>query len=238
VDCDPYSTPYFDDEGVLDLVAQIVRPGMTVIDVGAHWGEFALFAARFALPGGTIHAFEPSSRSYRRLEENIQHAKHPPERIILNRAALHNTLGALELNEFPERFSGWNSIGRAAMTLADGRTLWPVGSEIVTALTLDAYCEQRQVSEVDLLKIDVEGFELEVIEGCSELLRQSRIHRIIFEISLAPLHGANRTAREVLERIASYGLQISRIEAGGELVPIRALDDYEAPFFANYLAHP
>jgi FkbM family methyltransferase len=228
---------HFDDENTLALTKQLLRPGMTVFDVGAHWGAFSLFAAQFVRPNGVIHAFEPTLYSYERLNENVSHTQQW-SKIILNHAAVCCHEGEVVLNEFPPQFSAWNTLGRPKMALSDGQVLQPTHSEVVKAVTLDTYCQELQIQRIDLLKIDVEGFEAEVIEGCSELLRHSRINKIIFEISLAPLAGADRSAREILEAFTSYGLRISRIGNNGELTRVANVDSYEAPFFANYLAEP
>lgn len=229
---------HFDDEGTLALVKQLLRPGMIVFDVGAHWGAFSLFAAQYVGASGVIYAFEPTRYSYERLKENVSHAQQWSKRIVLNHAAVCNYDGEVVLNEFPPQFSAWNTLGKPKMTLDDGQILQPTHVEVVKAVTLDTYCQEFQIQGIDLLKIDVEGFEAEVIEGCSELLRQSRIKKIIFEISLAPLAGADRSAKEILEVFASYGLRISRIGNNGESTPVASIDSYEAPSFANYFAEP
>jgi FkbM family methyltransferase len=229
---------HFDDEGMLTLVGRLLRPGMTVFDVGAHWGAFSLFAAQFLGANGVIHAFEPTLYSYKRFNENVSHNRQWSKRIVLNHAAVGDCDGEVVLNEFPPQFSAWNTLGTPKMTLADGQILQPTNSEVVKAVALDTYCQAHQIQCIDLLKIDVEGFEVEVVEGCSEALRQSRINRIIFEISLAPLGGTARSARETLKAFSNYGLRISRIGNKGELIPVEDIDRYEAPFFANYLAEP
>jgi len=231
-----YGSAYFNDAGTLDFTQRLLRPGMTVIDVGAHWGEFALFAVECVQPGGVVHAFEPTAHSYSRLKENTGHSRGQSGCMVLNKAAVWDHDGQAVINTFPQHYATWNTMGKPKMFLPGGKVIEPVSSEVVEAVTLDTYCQRRQVSHVDLLKIDVEGFEADVIRGCSEMLRQSRIDTIIFEISRAPLKGAGRSARETLEAIASHGLRISRIGEGGKLFPIDSIESHEAPFFANYVA--
>jgi FkbM family methyltransferase len=231
-----YGTAYCDDTGTLDFVQRVLRPGMTVVDVGAHWGAFALFAGPRVAPDGVVHAFEPTEYSYRRLQENVQHSRDQSQQFVLNRAAVCDHDGECTVNVFPLHHTGWNTIGRPRMSLPSGEIIEPVSSEIVKAVTLDTYCRQQDIAHIDLLKIDVEGYEADVIRGGSQLLRESRIDTVIFEMSEAPLKGAGRSARDTLGAFVGHGLHISRIGERGELFPIHDIERFEAPFFANYVA--
>jgi hypothetical protein len=59
------SPSHFDDESVLQLTKKLVKPGMTVIDVGANYGQFTIFAIQLVGSNGQVHAFEPTSTHFR-----------------------------------------------------------------------------------------------------------------------------------------------------------------------------
>lgn len=100
--------------------------------------------------------------------------------IVLNHAALADREGMLQLKVYDNQSSGWS-------TLADrplenyGIDIKSIAVEEVQAMTIDAYCQQRRVSHIDLLKIDVEGAEFKVLLSVQELLHQRRICCCIFE---------------------------------------------------------
>ena len=230
-----YVNRYFDDEGTLLLVKKILRPGMTVFDVGGHWGEFLLFSTPFVMPGGVIHAFEPTKESFKRLFENINHNFELTERIFPNEIAVYNRSGSVTLNKFPPHLASWNTLGKPKMVL-NGETIQPSCQEIVDSTTLDDYCKEHEITHIDLLKVDTEGFEAEVIEGSSELLSLSRIENIIFEVSLAPLEGVNRSPKDIFLVLKQHNFQISKIGNDGNLYPVEDISTYQIPYFANYLA--
>lgn len=229
---------HFNETGTLRLLERCLKPGMLIVDVGAAKGAFTLFVAQRIGPNGKVHAFEPATYTFRRLSENVEHSPDLAKLITLNRQAVFSRPGEVQLNLFPPALSDWNTLGTPRMYLRRGKTLSPVQSETVPAVTLDTYCAQHDISNIDLLKIDVEGFEIEVIEGAHDLLHEHRIASIVFEISVGPLAGTNHTARQVLERFASYDLNVSLINPTGELLPVRDPATFNIPEYANYLAQP
>ncbi len=228
----------FDDLGTVEVARRLLRPGMTVLDVGASIGAFTLHAARLVSPGGAVHAFEPTGRSFQRLQENLEHAPQLRAVVTANRAAIFNAEGDVALNVFPPEYAEWNSLGTPTMLTRDGKQMAPTHTETVPAYTIDAYCARQGIAHIGLLKIDVEGFEVEALEGARAMVGGGRVDYLLFEISLQPLTGTNRTARDVIGAFAACGLRVSRITPAGELVPIDDPAQFEAPFFANYLAAP
>jgi len=224
----------FDDIGTIALLRRIIKPGLTVLDVGAHMGAFALFVANLLQGRGVVHAFEPTRSSYQRLARNVAYNQRLATNIILNQLAVADTDGELVLHTFPPQYSAWNTLGQPELADEHNRKRTPTATEKVRSVTVDAYCRSRFIERVDLLKIDVEGFEDNVIHGCSELLRQAAIPWVIFEISLAPLKGSNKTPGGILTTFAQLGFTLFRIEEDGALSPVGAIDRFEAPFFANY----
>src|SRR6266571_2009697 len=79
---------HFDDKGVLEVTKKLLKPAMTVIDIGANHGQFTVFAAQLVGYCGQVHAFEPTSYSFQRLNENIHHLDKTPRGIHLNQIAI------------------------------------------------------------------------------------------------------------------------------------------------------
>jgi FkbM family methyltransferase len=227
---------FYDDPATIAFLRRIVYPGMIIFDVGAHWGEFSLLTARLLCGKGEIHAFEPSVESYDRLIHNIDHNKTLSKSIILNHAAIYNTEQEVTLYTFPPHLSGWNSLGRPTMDLPGGGVIRPTGSEPIRSTTIDAYCHANQIARIDLLKIDVEGYEDDVIVGCQEMISKNSIPWVIFEISLDPLRGANKSPLSILQKFTANKFDIFLIANGGGLRKIEDTRTFEVPYFANYFA--
>lgn len=224
----------FDDIGTINLLRRIIKPGMTVFDVGANWGAFSIFVAQLLKGSGAIHAFEPTTGTYQRLERNVAHLPQLTSQIQINHAAVSSTDGEVVLHTFPPHLSAWNTLGVPTMQIDQNTSIRPTATEIVPAISLDSYASSQGIHKIDLLKIDVEGFEDEVIRGCTRMLAEGSISWVLFEISLAPLNGANKTAQGILRAFEAQGIDIYKIEDSGELTAVGNIDTFAAPYFANY----
>lgn len=150
--------------------------GAVMFDVGAHVGETAL-ALALEFPEAAIHAFEPVEAIFRRLERNCRNYPN----VICHHAALgarnETRIIALRSNEVS---CGMNQMGRLA-----GENTPAELRERVTIQRLDDVCHQFSVRQIAFLKIDVEGFELEVLRGASEMLKLRKIQTVIAEAAFS-----------------------------------------------------
>jgi FkbM family methyltransferase len=231
------SRMHFDDKGVLEVTKRILKHTMTVIDVGANRGQFTVFAAQLVGYGGQVHAFEPISYSFQRLNENIHHLDKNHRGVHLNQIAISNQIGSTIIHEFPPEMSVWNSLNPHLIYRAGMRYIRPCRTENVHVTTLDQYCIDHNINKIDLLKIDVEGFEDNVFEGSKFLIKNRCIRKIIFEVCLGPLRGLDRTPEDVLRKVHDMGFEIQYIASDGRLEKVE-LSQFKPPFFANYLATP
>ncbi len=226
---------HFDDEPVLQYLLAQGRQPLTVLDVGANYGQFALFAFRLLGRGGQVHSFEPGSYAYGRLCENIEYNS-ATETVRANRCAVGRAAGTATLYAFAPSCSAWNSLSYHAMR-APGRWVEPSSREEVEVVTLDEYCADHGIEKIDVLKIDVEGLELDVLRGASRLIAEGRIGTVVFEISLEPLKALEITGKDVLRTISEMGFDVHCLAAEGKTLSV--LDaDFQVPHFANYVATP
>lgn len=173
------------------MMERLLKPGDTFIDVGAHVGYFSMIAA--ALGAGRVLAFEPNPHNFRALEENV----------VLNNAVIVSRYrGAVDSQYYP----------RAMWVNQDndgGHAFWNVGEhpfntkskdnpkhEEVNCVTLD-YFVLRRNNPVHLIKIDVEGSELDVLRGAQELLKANPDCAIICEINRFALSQMGTTEEEL-----------------------------------------
>jgi FkbM family methyltransferase len=184
----------------------LLRPGDRVVDGGAHIGYLTLLASRCVGPSGEVHAFEPVPRTFAALEENVR--LNGAANVRLNRVALAARAGELEL-EVPIDPDGEGLLAWGATSIHLGR-----GSiERAPAMTLDEYSRVHGLARIALLKLDLEGAELEALRGMEELLRGSRIAYVVCELNtfLADAQGQSYDAtRAFCERFGYRAYDLGR----------------------------
>lgn len=152
-----------------------LAPARLVLDVGAHCGETCRTLLQL-FPGVHIHAFEPVQDNFRRLAE----ATRGEPNVRCHPLALGSAAGTCEILLQPD--SQTHSL----------RHQCPAGgqpgarSERIVVSTLDDFARQEHLGTIDLLKIDTEGFELEVLRGGKTLLSTGAVRAILLEASLDP----------------------------------------------------
>ncbi|MDW8153540.1 MAG: FkbM family methyltransferase [Armatimonadota bacterium] len=145
----------------------LLRPNMTVVDVGANLGYFALLAARAVGPSGKVLALEPFPESYRLLKKNIQ--ANGLQNVLPYAFAAGHRSGPDKLYFYPQ--SNWNSL----FLKNDKRK--PLGWIEVQVCTLNELLATEP--RVDVIRMDVEGAELAVLKGSDRILKKHRPTLII-----------------------------------------------------------
>lgn len=153
---------YF-EEALTRTMLSLVRPGMTVIDVGAHIGYFTLLAARLVGRSGNVLSLEPTPGTCALLLANVSAFPN----VIVRSCAAWNETTTLPLRDFGGGFSAFNSF-TVPRTLLRGHRVVEV-----EAVPLDAELE-RQGLRPDFIKIDVESAERQVLEGLAGTLERTR----------------------------------------------------------------
>lgn len=154
----------------LQLSRSLIRPGDTLIDVGANTGLWALGAAVRVGPVGTVHAFEPVPDNFERLTRNL--ALNGLANVICQKLALADRSGHTVFYAATDENSGIGSLtkrGEADRLIE------------IEMTTVDEYCAAQSISQVDLMKVDVEGAELLVFRGAERLLSSKEAPIIMFE---------------------------------------------------------
>lgn len=156
------------------LIGKLVKPGMTVMDIGANIGYFTLLMATLVGPKGRVHAFEPNPKVLYRLRRNISANPGLSDgRIVVHPVALGDKHGEADFYcpvEGSEGVGGLKDIKRAPL---DNIFRVPV-------LTLDTLVEENGIGAIDFIKMDIEGGELDVIRGSDQTLKQIK-PTILFE---------------------------------------------------------
>jgi FkbM family methyltransferase len=215
------------------LIERILRPGMTVVDVGANHGMFSLEAAHLVGPAGVVHAFEPTPSTRALLLRNI--SANELGNVKVFPFALGEGPGTAHLRVHRE-MTGLNTLGAHDVTW-NGKVL-PADEIVEVPITsLDRHAEAEDLDHIDFLKIDVEGFELGVIRGAAKLLRTQRVARIMLEIGDLTFLNAGVDCHEVLTELESLGYHLHRITPSGQVAE-RIRNFPAGGFSANFYAVP
>ena len=171
-----------------------LRRGDVFIDVGANVGTYTIWAADL---GATVVALEPAPDTCALLRENVALNGYPVEVIEAAAGAEPGTV----------RFTA----GRDCLNQVDAS-----GEAEVAVVVLDDVIGTRRVRGV---KVDVEGFELEVLRGCRSALAEGRIDLMQLEWNDASVNLLSQDRQAVADFLHEYGYEIYRPNATADLVP-------------------
>lgn len=136
-----------------------IKPGDVIIDAGANNGYITLLFSKLAGKTGKVYAFEPDSMNIARINENIALDKTLDDNIIIQDLLLWNENTMVDFYEA-------GTVGSSAVWKPDCEKL--VKKE---AVTIDDWAKRHGITKLDFIKMDIEGAEIEAMEGCIETLR-------------------------------------------------------------------
>jgi FkbM family methyltransferase len=179
------------------LLQRYVRQGMVVMDVGANIGYLTLFFCKSVGPGGAVYAFEPEPDNFGELARTV-------ERNQINWCMPVNSACGPSDREARVAF------GLNGYVQPDG-----AGPPNCHMLSLDSFVEQRRIAKVDFVKIDVEGFEADVLSGMSQTIKR---HRPVLYIEVHPPgFCGNGNPRKVCSLLQNYYPNLLAFRIWGEV---------------------
>jgi FkbM family methyltransferase len=175
-------------------LGRLTEPGSLVLDIGANIGAHTLRLAKLVGPEGRVMAFEPTDFAFRKLRRNLDLNPALASRV----EAFHCFLTASDGTAVPDAiYSSWPLAAEAGLHPKHLGREMPTDS--AQARSLDSVLAERGDRKVQLVKLDVDGFECDVLRGATSLLRDARP---IFVMELAPYVLDERGAS--LEQLLSY----------------------------------
>jgi FkbM family methyltransferase len=187
----------------LELMAKHIRPGSAVIDAGAYIGTHALAMARLVGPLGRVFAYEPQRKVFRELVYNI--IENRARNVVPLRFALGDTTRVIEMGRPVNGIEANVGIGR--------------GGDQAELRPLDSF----GLSDVSFIKIDVEGYEDQVLDGARRTVAENGHPPILVEIQSAVDYDS--APPEIRSRIEGT---VARLEDMGYLVAPQQPRDYLA----------
>jgi FkbM family methyltransferase len=213
------------DIGELRFLWTHLQPGMTFLDIGAHHGLYSIVAAKKMGGVGRVVAFEPSARERDRMQHHLRSNK--IDCVTVEPYALAAQEGQAPLAVVVDGYSTMNSL-RAPVDHAAKQV-------IVNTMCLDAYLIQNRIDNVDFLKIDTEGGEVEAFRGAHALLNHIR-PLIICEVLDQVTRPWGYAAAEIMSLLRTYDYEWFDIVSNGDLSLHCPKKDYAEG--RNYLAVP
>jgi FkbM family methyltransferase len=214
------------EEAEMRFVKRLVRPGMTVLDIGAHHGLYTLLAAKLVGSRGKVIAFEPSPREYLRLAKHVRVNR--CKNVEMESCAVGNETGEADLY-LVEGFRDWGNSLRPPVVPESTRTVR------VPVRKVDDVLAARGIEHVDFIKVDAEGAELGILQGAMRLLQTAPEPVILAEVEDICTRQWGYPARQLIQLLARGNYRWYALKEAGGLLPASA---DEESYDANFVAIP
>lgn len=192
---------------------KFLRPGMVVLDIGAHLGYYTRIFSRLVGKSGRVFAFEPCPENIPVLRYNLSRAQYCNVKIIEKAVSAEN--------------------GKATLFIAPGHSMHSLnagytpeqGRVTVDTIALDKFMPLNQIDQVDFIKIDVEGAEPLVLKGMRQIVRNSPGLTMLVEYNPVALRAGGFDPLEMLVVLSDMGFVPQRIFPDGSLGTIDPASD-------------
>jgi FkbM family methyltransferase len=199
------------------FIPRLLKPGMTLIDIGANVGVYSLPLARSIGPEGAVYAYEPAAAPREFLQRST----------TLNRLSNLQIIGAA-VSDAPRQGNLAHSYSSELHHLGEGEA-----GEPVSITSLDAEDRVRNWPSVDFVKIDAEGEEQRILEGGRDFFKRHS-PLVMFEIK-----AGTKTNEAIAESFRDMGYGIFRLLPGAPvLVPVERADSVDPYEFNLFAAKP
>jgi FkbM family methyltransferase len=203
----------------VEFIRKQLQAGDVFLDIGANAGFYTIIASKIVGSSGHIYAFEPGIAELEMLRRNI--ANNNLTNVTIVERAVSNEKGTAKF--FISNDGAMNSLAKTNHPEQIVK-----GFQTVETTTLDDFIKDFGLSQVNFIKIDVEGAEHLVFEGAKQFIadRQGNLPPILFECTNLTSSGFGYEANDFLQKLSGSGLRISVID---EQLNLTAVADYQQP---------
>jgi FkbM family methyltransferase len=204
-----------------------------ILDVGANVGNWTKIANLYA-PQAKVYSFEPHHKTFEILAKNF----------ISKSNTVYPVNIAISDSEESKPFFTWADEANPDQSELNSFFIRPILYESTSSTplavetkvtTLDKFCNQNMISNIDYLKIDTEGNEYFVLKGAEQLLKEKKVQIIQFEYGGTYLD-SNTTLKQVFELLKKYEFDIYRILPQSLLLLDSWQEEFENYQYSNYIA--
>jgi FkbM family methyltransferase len=187
----------FENDELL-FVKKMLKQGDTFIDIGANIGLFSLYASKYVGKTGSVYAFEPTPETFERLKANC--SLNNTQNIYTQQLGLSNKKDVLKLNVSKDGRDAWNTF--AANPKGDFAE-----SVMVDVTTLDDFIATNKIDiqQIRMLKIDVEGWEIPVMEGTLKTINEANNIVMMVEFNDTNSSGAGFKCADLYDLVDKQG---------------------------------
>lgn len=177
------------------LLLSFLRPGLTFLDLGANEGYFSVVAAKTVGPEGRVISIEPQARLGEVIRRNF--TANGATTATLHAVAISDMSGSAEFNLAPDTNSGSSGLVRA--------TRYANPTQQIRLLRLEEFLGELGVARIDVMKVDIEGFEYEAILGSPKVFQEHRIRCLVVEVHGAYLIHRGRRPEDIADFMLACG---------------------------------
>ena len=207
------------ERSMTKAIRRWVHPGSVILDIGANIGAHTLELARRVGSDGRVIAFEPTFFAHSKLLQSL--ALNPdlaaivkPEQLML--VASDNRATELQI------YSSWPLVHEDSLHAKHLGRLQSTGG--ARAISLDTYLSQAGVPRVDFIKLDVDGFECEVLEGARHCLNQFH-PTILMEIAPYCLRERGVSLAQLIDVLSGSGYRFARLDGKAFTIDAQTFED-------------
>lgn len=187
------------DKHEIELLQKLIKPGDHVLDIGANIGFYAELLAKLVGNSGTVHCFEPDKKNYSYLLKAVQKFK----QVTCNQLAVGSKSETLKFYTSPN-------------LNVDHRSYEPEQYDSVTevnAVAIDDYVSKLSVP-IDLIKMDIQGFEMQALNGMHHTLNNNPQIKLISEFWPYGLKSAGTSISHYFNTLQTFGFKVFLMDQG------------------------
>jgi len=187
------------EQKVKEIFLENISNGDVVIDIGANIGDYTLIASKKVGSSGKVLAFEPLPETFSILKRNLQ--LNEVEHCLSFQKAVGEKPGMANL--YKSNASG--TMGHLDSSLNGQNLIKKNETEVVT---IDEVLSSNHIENVSMMKIDVEGFEHEVLLGCLQSFKESKIKKILCEVHFKYLESKGKSEKTIYDLLREHNFNI------------------------------
>jgi FkbM family methyltransferase len=192
------------DPDCTKFILSSLAPGSVFLDIGAHAGYYSLMAAQLVGSQGRVLCVEPNPAMVKQLRENVKRSRLPNVAIVEAACSDKCETRMLYIPDFP--LSVKSSLARESAGTSQ--------CVAVDCATADLLCQQHGISRIDVMKIDVEGAEVQVLAGMVGILSNMR-PKIAIELRPGLLKNFSSTVNDAVSLLQRFGYRVSASDDDG-----------------------
>lgn len=188
---------------LMGFLQEHLSDGDVFVDAGAHEGYFGAIAAKHVGSTGRVIAFEPQSRVRPILEQNIKANRLTNVTVVPVAISDTEGEGILHLG------MGWNTGGTGFTNISRFR----MPTEKVRTRPLAAVLQEQGVTDVALIKMDIEGFEYELVLGSPSLFKEQRVKTIAIELHANQMRARGKRPEDIGDFLTDCGYTLDMVSS-------------------------